>query len=102
MLIDSERDSENAILEDARKGFIKACEKVGIPCHVLKYRAMENYLSDGAIKKVKGNNYAQLSPYEKLLPRTHGWGKSENWKIAREMSKSELESTDLGQFISGL
>ncbi len=101
-IIDSERTNENEPLSSDRQGFKEACEKVGIPCHVLKRRALENYLSDSAIKKVKGTQYSALAPYEKLLPRTHGWGKSEDWKIAREMPKSDLENTDLGAFLDQL
>ncbi len=100
-LIDSERESENDPLNKNIHEFVKACEKANIPCHVLKYRAMENYLTDLAVKKVKGDQYSALKPYEKLPPN-QGWGKADIWKIAREMDKSELESTDLGEFLNKL
>lgn len=61
------------------------------------------FLSDDAIRAVKGQQYTALTPYEKLGDRRQfGWAKSENWRIAKEMSLEELEQTDFGQFIQRL
>jgi hypothetical protein len=38
-----------------------------------------------------------LDPYEKK-----GWPKVNNWRIALEMSKADLDATDLGQFLGRL
>ena len=52
-VIDSERSSLNAELDNNRKNFVEACGKSDIPCHVLTRRALEHYLSDRAIKNEK-------------------------------------------------
>jgi AAA15 family ATPase/GTPase len=98
-LIDSERSSANAPLQQRINDFSKLCNQAGIECHILKFRATENYLSEAAIKKVKGNKYRSLQPYEKLGDMKPSWDKVENWLIAKEMSLAELETTDLGQFL---
>lgn len=101
-LIDSEKASENAALEKSRVEFVEACKRVGIDCHVLKRRAIENYFTDSAVKKVKGGKYRALPPYEKLEQAAPSWAKSENWKIARQMDLSDLEGTDLLLFLEKL
>lgn len=98
-LIDSERESATTPLGRDRANFEVACKKLDIECCVLKRRAIENYLSDRAIKEIKGTNYSALQPYEVLKNATLGWGKAENWRIAREMTKGEIENTDLGEFL---
>jgi len=100
-LIDSERSTASAPLEPARQAFVEVCKKVGINCHVLERRATENYLSETAIKKVKGATFKALGPYEKMGGPTH-WGKSENWLIARQMQLKELAETDLLAFLEAL
>jgi len=85
-----------------REAFHKICTNVGIHCHILEYRAIENYLSERAVKYVKGEKYRSLKPYEKLETLTPGWGKQENWRIAREMTREELDQTDLGEFLNNL
>ncbi|MFC1980455.1 hypothetical protein ACFLVS_06445 [Chloroflexota bacterium] len=101
-LIDSERDALDAPLPPDRQAFHKMCENVSIHCHILERRAIENYLSDKAIKTVKGQKYCSLEPYEKLEKLPLGWGKQENWRIAREMTREELGKTDLGKFLNDL
>jgi ABC-type Na+ transport system ATPase subunit NatA len=101
-IIDSERDTAGEPLSADREGFVQACQKANIPCHVLERRAIENYFSETAIKKVKGNKYRALGPYERLREADLAWAKSENWRIVREMKDSDLENTDLGKFVDGL
>ncbi|MFZ3385482.1 MAG: AAA family ATPase [Candidatus Methanoperedens sp.] len=101
-LIDSERATSEAQLDSKRAAFVQICAKIGIRCHVLDRRASENYFSDGAIKKIKGNKYRALEPYEKLNEISPSWSKAENWKIAREMTLDDLNTTDLGKFLSTL
>ena len=55
-----------------------------------------------AIQKVKGEKYRALDAYEPLKNAVPAWGKAENWKIARHMTKSDLDGTDLGAFLEKL
>ena len=50
-LVDSEKNSENAPLPANVAGFKELCDAANIECKVLERRAMENYLTDRAIKK---------------------------------------------------
>jgi ABC-type cobalamin/Fe3+-siderophores transport system ATPase subunit len=101
-LIDSERAVKGAALDAAHEGFRKTCEACGIDCHVLERRATENYLTDRAVKAVKGEKYRALGEFEKRENLTPVWGKSENWRIAREMDWAEVKGTDLGAFLDRL
>lgn len=101
-LIDSERATEEAPLDAPRQGFLALCENLNISCHVLKYRAIENYLNDRAVKKVFGQSHAGLGPYQKPNSANPAWPKAKNWTIAREMTREEIEGTDLGKFLSEL
>jgi hypothetical protein len=102
-IVDSERDSETTLLARNIEAFAKVCDKLGIKCHILKWRAIENYFSDRAVKEVKGNNYRALGHYESLEGVSPHWSKKyDNWRIAREMSLNELRETDLGRFLESL
>jgi ABC-type Mn2+/Zn2+ transport system ATPase subunit len=101
-LIDSERHAAGEALPRDREGFAAVCGGADIPCHVLRRRAIDNYLSDAAVKQVKGTQFRALSEYEKLNDVSPAWAKSEGWRIASKMSKSEIEHTDLGQFLETL
>jgi energy-coupling factor transporter ATP-binding protein EcfA2 len=101
-LIDSERSVEGEELSTERQGFVAACEKAGIRCHVLTRRATENYLTDRAVKKAMGGAYRALGAFEKLGAASPTWSKSENWRIAREMTLEDLRGTDLGSFLDSL
>jgi ABC-type cobalamin/Fe3+-siderophores transport system ATPase subunit len=100
-LIDSERAAAGEPLEKPRQAFVEICQKIGIKCCVLERRATENYLSDEAIKRIKGSGFKALGPHEKLSP-PNNWGKSENWKIAGQMNLSDLKGTDLLAFLESL
>jgi AAA15 family ATPase/GTPase len=99
VLIDSEKTSEESELSKDRADFVEDCQKLGFNVHVTKLRAFENYLTEDAIKKVKGDSYRALQPYEKLKNSSLAWSKEENWRIAREMSKDDLMKTDIGEFL---
>jgi len=101
-LIDSERKSSNDVLSKDRQDFSDNCIKANIDCRVLERRALENYLSDRAVKVIKGDKYQALTPYEKLGEALLSWGKQENWRIAREMNLEEINNTDLGEFLQSL
>jgi predicted ATPase len=98
-VIDSERTVADEALKPDRSGFAEACKKLGINCHVLERRATENYLTERAIRLFKGNAFSALGPYQLLRNVTPAWSKEENWRIASEMTKDELDSTDLGAFL---
>jgi len=98
-LIDSEKAASEDPLESNREGFVELCDRVGVHCHVLERRAIENYLSDDAVKHIFGDKYRALEPYELLRDLELGWAKSDNWRIARVMRAEEISDTDLGQFL---
>lgn len=101
-IIDSERTAQGEELCASRRGFIESCRKAGITHKVLDRRATENYLSEPAIRKVKGDNYRALTEFEDRKAVPHVWSKAENWRIAREMTRGEIEATDLGKFIASI
>jgi hypothetical protein len=101
-LIDSERSVANASLAVNREGFVKACGEAQIACRVLECRATENYFPDRAVKQALGNEYTGLKPFQRLNEATRPWGKSDNWRIAREMTRDDLKGTDLGSFLDKL
>jgi hypothetical protein len=100
-IIDSERDGPDAPIAKDREQFANVCARLGIKVLVTKRRATENYLSRRAITAAKGEMFTALGHYEKPdIGRF--WGKADNWRIAREMTREELLSTDLGQFLSDI
>jgi energy-coupling factor transporter ATP-binding protein EcfA2 len=101
-LIDSERPAAGAPVAAKRAAFVDACRRAKICCHVLERRAIENYLSDGAVQRVKGEKYQALGPYQAPGDISPMWAKAENWRIAREMTSDELTTTDLGKFLASL
>ncbi|MCZ6494146.1 MAG: hypothetical protein O6941_09875 [Planctomycetota bacterium] len=101
-LIDSERAEAAAEIEAPIAGFVNVCQELGITCHLTERRAIENYLVETAVQKVKGEGYRALEPYERLQDVSPCWSKGENWRIAREMCSHDLEGTDVGRFLHGL
>jgi AAA15 family ATPase/GTPase len=101
-LIDSERESVGSSLNAARSSFLETCKEIGINCHILERRSLENYFSDAAVKAVKKEKYRALSHFEKLEDVPMPWAKAENWRIAREMIFDDIKETDLGKFLDGL
>lgn len=100
-LIDSERKSQGEEIEPSRKAFADGCGKLGIDCKVLDRRATENYLTAHAIEKAFPNHpYKELGPFEKLGDVHPAWGKTDNWRVASEMTQDELLKTDLGAFLN--
>jgi hypothetical protein len=102
VLIDSERNNARADLDKARDSFIKNCKRLGFETCVLERRALENYFTDRAVKAARGADAGALGPFEKLKDATRPWGKADNWRIASEMRRQELERTDLGRFLKRL
>jgi ABC-type cobalamin/Fe3+-siderophores transport system ATPase subunit len=102
VVIDSERRMAGEELSPDRQGFVNTCKDLGFDTHVLDRRAIENYFTEAAIKAVKGEKYRALGHFEELSALDPRWGKNENWRIASEMSRTDLEDTDLGAFLSKL
>lgn len=102
VIIDSERRSGEDALDPPRQAFVDTCRELGFHVKVLERRALENYLTDGAVKAVKGENYRALGEFEALSSVNPRWGKGENWRIAAEMTRQDLDSTDIGGFLSEL
>jgi ABC-type polar amino acid transport system ATPase subunit len=102
VVIDGERASAGADLDSDRQAFVEACEALGFETCVLDRRAIENYLSERAVKEVKGAAYRALGPFEERKSVSPMWGKGENWRIAAAMNADELAQTDLGQFLERL
>ena len=102
VFIDSEKDSENALLIEERAGFVQECKEIGIKVHVSERRATENYFEENGIKRTLGNEFKPLSAYEKLKSSPKPWHKSENWRIARNTAFEDIKDTDLGKFLDSL
>ena len=49
-----------------------------------------------------GEEFRSLGAYEAFNDVSPRWSKEENWRIAREMTLDEINSTDLGQFLKSL
>lgn len=98
VIIDSDRTSKDGPPQTNPQAFAKVCASLKIPCHLTELRATENYLPDRAVKAALGDSHSALSPFG--TERT--WAKSFNWKIARQMTKEELEATDVGRFLKKL
>jgi hypothetical protein len=101
-LVDSEKTSPADPVPGDRLAFQQVCARLGINCRVLDRRSLDNYLSDVAVKRVKGNKYRALGAYESLNHVSPAWSKAENWRIAMEMNKGDLDGTDLGAFLEAL
>lgn len=100
-LIDSERTTEDGMLRPNRQGFVNLCAKLGIDGLVLERRALENYFTEAAVKRAFGDASIALAPFEKK-GTGQNWPKSNNWRAAAEMTKADLEGTDLGRFLEKL
>jgi hypothetical protein len=95
-IIDSERGSASDKPSAQRLGFVSMCGRLNIKCYMLDRRATENYLTQRAIDQALGpGRFRALQPFESLSSVQAPWSKKENWKIAHELSRSEVESTDL-------
>ena len=100
-VIDSEKQGAASVLSANIQGFAQNSDALGILCHITQHRAIENYLSDRAVKAEMGPAYRALTPYEGRQG-LQLWNKKDNWKIARRMERAELEATDLGQFLAAI
>lgn len=100
VLIDSEKNAADEV-NAQRNMFVALCNKLFGDSHAMQTqrRATENYLTSRAIAVMKrSDKYRALEPFEDSENYSMFWGKNENWKIAAEMTKQELEGTDLAAF----
>jgi hypothetical protein len=97
--VDSERHIAGAPPAERRTKFEEVCEKVGFEVCLTERRAIENYFPDYAVKAAFGSSFEQLTPYERLSDHPNAWSKSDNWRIAHHVKKSDLLSTDIGKFL---
>ena len=102
VLIDSEKTAADSPLESNRAEFLELCASKRLHAHVLDRRATENYFPDNVVKRVFGEEFRGLEPYEKLNQVNPHWGKSDNWRLAAAMTYDDIKGTDLGQFIDQL
>jgi predicted ATPase len=102
VLIDSERTQVAAPLMQVRVEFLAACARINIRAAASERRAIEHYIADRAAKIAFGEKYRSLSEFEDRARVSPIWSKSETWRAAREMTKDELLSTDVGQFLNNI
>jgi energy-coupling factor transporter ATP-binding protein EcfA2 len=102
VLIDSEKKTADAQLERSRAEFQKLCVKLGMHVCLTARRAIENYLTDSAVKREMGAGYRALKEFELLGSADLSWSKHDNWKIARHMTRGDLDQTDIGRFLTSM
>jgi len=101
-VIDSERSAADSPLDSRRAAFATICERLGVPCTVLERRATENYFPEHAVKAVYGSAGRALDPYERSKDAGLSWSKPNNWRIARKMTRADLDDTDLGKVLEAV
>lgn len=101
-IVDSERIAEGENPKKERSDFKNTCNSLGFEVLLTERRAIENYLSDSAIKKSYGDNYRALKHFELLKECEPSWNKNNNWEVARQMEFDEIKDTDLGVFLEKL
>jgi hypothetical protein len=98
-LIDSERKSAGAPLDQRRQDFLAMMSSLGYAAKALDRRAIENYFPDHAISMAFPGSSA-LGEYDK--PKGGNWAKADNWQIAEYVTKADLDGTDLGEWLEAL
>ena len=99
LFADSERTSFSGAAVPERADLEEICKRLDIRVGLTALRGIENYFPDNAIKAELGPKYSALGPFGS--PK-NGWVKAHNWRIARHMTRSDLQGTDLGQFLEAL
>lgn len=101
VIFDSEIEQDGQELKSNFKKFIDICKELKFNVFATECHSTDNYITQEAINKILGESYKALSKYESLEKRDKEmkWGKSLNWKMIREMSKSDFHETKLNEFI---
>lgn len=102
VLIDSERTTPGNALAANRQEFLNGCGQLQIAAAATDRRALEHYMSDRAVKLAFGDTYRALNQFEERSAVNPVWSKNESWRAAREMTKDELLSTDVGRFLDAV
>jgi len=92
-VIDSERRKPGGRIDNAHYRFYKKCQEVGMFCLVLKKKAIENYFTVAALKKVYGHRikkHFRVKPYAYLDRQLRFFEKEDCRKVASKMTKSEI------------
>lgn len=104
VIFDSEISQEGGEMQQKFKDFKSNCEKLNFNIFETEFHSTENYITQEAINKVIGPNYPVLGKYESLesperKENNTKWGKSDNWKMFKEMTKVDFKGTKLDAFI---
>jgi ABC-type cobalamin/Fe3+-siderophores transport system ATPase subunit len=100
VVFDSERTSASAPLAQKFENFKTRAEEIGYSVYATDLHSTENYVSQAALDTVfPTQNFRALGPFEKFDKTKPHWGKSENWKLFREMSREDVEKTGIGAFL---
>jgi ABC-type cobalamin/Fe3+-siderophores transport system ATPase subunit len=99
-VVDSERTAASVDPAAAIRDFASACDAAGVECLILERRAIENYFTDAVVVAELGDGYRAPTPYEDFKTVVPRWNKRDkNWRIARRLTRSDLDATDLGPFL---
>lgn len=101
-LVDSERPAKGKQASKKRREFKQTCQALRISVCLTERRAMENYLTDEAVKSALGKDYASLRHYQRLKDCPIPWRKSNSWRVARKMNFDDIGKTDVGRFLSNI
>lgn len=102
-IVDSERTGKGKRPAKNREAFKLSCEALDIAVQLTERRATENYFTDEAVKAVLGEKASALGEFDSLKGSFNGWRKSQhNWQIASQMTKEDIENTDIGRFLSSV
>lgn len=104
VIFDSEISKEGEELQQKFKNFKSNCEKLNFNVFETEFHSTENYITQKAINNVIGASYPVLGKYESLesperKKNNTKWGKSDNWKMFKEMTIDDFRETKLEVFI---
>ena len=90
-------------MTEDRRSFLAICAELKIEMRASERRATENYFPSAAIRlALNDDGYVELGPFGKLKDAQKRWGKSNNWRIVREMNLNDILGTDLHDFLFSL
>lgn len=95
VLIDSDRSGPDTEPDKTRMQVLDGVRGAKVRYHLLDRRAIENYFTEEAVRKYYKESAGPIDHFAK--PIIPGYSKAHNERIAREMTREDIESTDLGQ-----
>ena len=99
VIFDSEKTSSEIDMTEGFRPFYELCLRLGFNAFPTDRHSTENYVTQSALDRVFPGMKA-LSPFEVFGSTNPKWSKSKNWLLFREMSASDFEGTQLGEFVS--